>query len=125
MNRVNLIGRITREPEIKEYGKDNDIMCHFTLAVQRDKDNANFIPCSAFDKVAENMEKYVQKGDLLGVEGRLRDYSYENKDGEKVYGMEVSVDRLYFLQAKKERDEADDGDYGRRSGGEKKGGRRR
>ena len=126
MNSVNLIGRTTRE--LEEIDGSKDVGARFTLAVQVNKDKANFIPCTVFGAVAETMLEYVHKGDLIGIQGRLRDYSYTNKNDVDVYGLEVSVDRCYFCSspsgAKTSRKPKDDNeDYEDKK--EQKGGRRR
>lgn len=98
MNSVNLIGRMTKDPELKEYGKGKNAgsVVRFTLAVQRDRDNADFISCVAFGGTAELIDTYFSKGTLFGVSGRIQTGSYEDKDGNKRYTTDVVVSRVSF-----------------------------
>ena len=102
INIVILTGRLAREPELK-YGASGTAYCKFTLAVNRMKkdDPADFIFCSAFGKTAELVAEYVKKGHQLGVKGRLQQETYE-KDGQKVSKTGVTVDKIEFLEGKKE-----------------------
>ena len=101
-NLVILTGRLTKEPELK-HGASGTAYCKFTLAVNRIKkdDPADFIFCSAFGKTAELIAEYVKKGHQLGVQGRLQQDTYE-KDGEKISKTGVTVDKIEFLEGKKE-----------------------
>lgn len=101
-NLVILTGRLTKDPELK-YGASGTAYCKFTLAVNRMKkeDGADFIFCSAFGKTAELIAEYVKKGHQLGVQGRLQQDTYE-KDGEKISKTGVTVDKIEFLEGKKE-----------------------
>ena len=101
-NLVILTGRLTKEPELK-YGASGSAYCKFTLAVNRMKkdDPADFIFCSAFGKTAELIAEYVKKGHQLGVQGRLQQDTYE-KDGEKISKTGVTVDKIEFMENKKE-----------------------
>lgn len=104
MNTINLIGRLTKDPELR-YSHGGVAICTFTLAVNRDFTNQNgereadFIQCKAFKKTAENLANYQQKGSQVGVVGRLQTGSYE-KDGQRVYTTDVMVDRIEFLGSK-------------------------
>ena len=106
MNKVCLTGRITKDIELK-YNQNNVAITSFTLAVTRKFKNQNgeyesdFINCIAYKSTAELLNKYVKKGDLLGIEGRIQTRNYE-KDGKRVYVTEVIVDSMDFLQAKKD-----------------------
>ena len=104
-NLVILTGRLTKEPELK-HGSSGTAYCKFTLAVNRMKkdDPADFIFCSAFGKTAELIAEYVKKGHQLGVQGRLQQDTYE-KDGQKVSKTGVTVDKIEFLEGKKENEE--------------------
>ena len=97
MNRVELIGRLTRDPELR-YTNDQKAVCKFTLAVNRNgKDaGADFIRIQVWDKSAENCEKYLSKGSMVGVEGRITTSQYE-KEGKKQTMTEVRADRVEFL----------------------------
>ena len=104
MNNVNLIGRITKEPDVRSFGKGKDAvnMVRFTLAIRdgRDKEGnerTQFINCAAWGVVVEIIERYVNKGDMLAVSGKLVNNNYENKDGQMVYQTEVRVDNIYLL----------------------------
>ncbi|WP_342550937.1 single-stranded DNA-binding protein [Lysinibacillus sp. FSL M8-0216] len=104
MNTINLIGRLTKDPDLR-YSPNGVAICTFTLAVNRDFTNQNgereadFIQCKAFKKTAENLANYQQKGSQVGVVGRLQTGSYE-KDGQRVYTTDVMVDRVEFLGSK-------------------------
>lgn len=106
MNKVMLVGRIANDLELKELDKDTKVI-NFSLAVNRgfkNKDGekeVDFINCSIWNKIAENMKEYTNKGDLVGVEGRLVTSSYE-KDEVKHYKTEVRVENIIFLGTKKE-----------------------
>ena len=101
MNQVNLIGRLTSDPEI------SDKVTKYTLAVdrrfKRDGDpDADFIRCVCFGKTAEFAGKYLKKGTKIGVTGSIRTGSYTNKDGVKVYTTEVNVENQEFVERKVE-----------------------
>lgn len=105
MNVVTLVGRLTKDPEIK-YGNSGKAYARFTLAIARplNKDETDFINCVALGKTAELIEKYVKKGNRFGVVGRLQVGSYE-KDGEKRITTDVMVDQIEFLESKSESSE--------------------
>ena len=104
MNKVALIGRLTRDPEIRH--NQDKLIGRFTLAVDRryKKDGsdttADFIGCIAFGKTAEFLEKYVHKGTKLVVCGRIQTGSYTNKDGNKVYTTDVVAEECEFAESK-------------------------
>lgn len=101
MNKVMLIGRLTREPEIKATSTGKTVAA-FTLAVnrRRKEDPADFIQCKAFDKTADVVQKYCGKGKQVCVLGRIQTGSYENKEGRRVYTTDVMVDELELLGSK-------------------------
>lgn len=108
MNRVVLVGRMTRDPELRRTGSGSAVTS-FTLALNRnfnsaDGQQADYIPCVVWNKVAENVEKYCSKGSLVGVEGRLRSRTYDNAQGQKVYVVEVVCDSVQFLETKAARE---------------------
>ena len=104
MNKVVLVGRLTRDPEIR-HTQSGAAVASFSLAVsRRKKDEADFVPVTAWNKTAELIEKYVKKGDRVGIAGRIQTGSYE-KDGRKVYTFDVIADDLEFLSTKAEREE--------------------
>jgi single-strand DNA-binding protein len=93
MNNVNLLGRVVKDIELK--GNDTKF-CSFTLAVNRKvKDESDFISCKAFGKTAEILSQYVQKGQLIAIDGRIQTGSYE-KEGNKIYTTDVIVTSFYF-----------------------------
>lgn len=106
MNKVILIGRLTRDPEIRyTQGENSMAVARFTLAVDRrfKRDNqptADFISCICFRKTAEFVEKYCKKGTKLAVDGSWQTGSYTNKDGNKVYTNDCLVDNCEFAESK-------------------------
>ena len=104
MNRVELIGRLTRDPELR-YTGSNIATTRFTLAVNRPFQSQNgeqgtdFISVVVWRKQAENVKKYCTKGSLVAVEGRIQTGSYE-KDGQRVYTTDVVADSVQFLESK-------------------------
>ena len=109
MNRVILMGRLTKEPEMR--GEDTNLVARYTLAVDRkykrdDSDNVDFIPCIAFGKGAEFAEKYLKKGIKVVVSGRIQTGSYTNKDGQKIYTTDVIVEEQEFAESKKAAEES-------------------
>lgn len=106
MNSVNLIGRLTNKPTFG-YTNNNIAYARFTLAVNRNFKNANgerqadFINCVAYRKTAELINQYANKGDLLGVEGRIQTGSYTASDGGKRYTTDVVVESITFINSKK------------------------
>lgn len=105
LNRVVLVGRLTRDPELR-VSPSNVAVANFNLAVNRpytDKNGergADFINCVVFRKPAENLQKYVSKGSLVGIEGRVQTRNYENKEGQRVYVTEVVCDSVQYLDTK-------------------------
>lgn len=103
MNNVQLLGRLTAEPNIT-YSNTADgqlAIARFRLAVNRvKKDEADFLSCIAFGKRAEVIEKYVTKGNRLLVIGHIQTGNYQNKDGQTVYTTEVVADRLELIESK-------------------------
>lgn len=114
MNKSSLIGRPTKGIELRQT-KSGKSVATFTLAVpgKTKDDPSDFISCVAWNKTAEIFEKYVSKGDLIGIVGRLKTRSYDDKDGKKVYVTEVVVDEVDFLQSKRNESQpaGDDDDY--------------
>ena len=105
MNKVELIGRLTKDIEIRVTRDTQLSVGRFTLAVNRRKkdDGADFINCTVFGKTADVMEKYVKKGHQVAVCGRIQTGSYE-KDGVKHYTTDVIVEDFDFLQSKQDQD---------------------
>ena len=96
MNRVCLVGRLTKKPELRESDSGTK-QTTFTLAVNRIKEGADFISCVAWNKTAELIEKYMDKGRELGIEGRIQTNSYEDKEGNRKYVTNVAVDNITFI----------------------------
>lgn len=102
LNKAILIGRITKDLELKRSANGNSYI-NFTLAVNGfKKEDVNFITCKAFNKKAETMANYLGKGSLIAVEGSIVTGSYENMQGQKVYTTDVFVNDFNFLQSKSE-----------------------
>ena len=115
MNKIILIGRLTRDVEMR-YGTNNNntAIARYTLAVNRPyKQNggqeADFLPCIAFGKTAEFAEKYLAKGMRVAIEGRIQTGSYTNRDGQKVYTTDVVVERQEFLEKRADNSQPDSG----------------
>ena len=96
MNTVNLVGRLTKDPELK-YSASGVATVRFTIAVndQYKKDEADFISCVAFRKTAENLANYQKKGSLIGVIGRIKTGNYD-KNGQRVYTTDVLAESVQF-----------------------------
>lgn len=111
MNKVVLVGRLTRDPEVKySQGEKSTAICRYTLAVDRrfkreNEQNADFIPCLVFGKSAEFAEKYFRQGLRISVSGRIQTGSYTNKDGVKVYTTEVVVEEQEFAESRREQEQ--------------------
>lgn len=105
MNKAILIGRLTREPEIRySQGENPTAIARFTLAVDRkfnkEQQSADFIGCIAFGKTAEFVEKYLRQGTKIAVAGRIQTGSYTNREGQKVYTTDVVVEEAEFAESK-------------------------
>jgi len=103
MNKVVLIGRLTKDPELKFTPGTGTAVATFTLAVDRrfSKDNqkeADFIPIVVWGKQAESTANYMSKGKLMGISGRIQTRTYDGKDGSKRYVTEVVADEVQFLE---------------------------
>lgn len=111
MNKTHFIGRPTNDPDVR-YTQGEKPMCiaRFTLAVDRKykkqgEQTADFIPCVAFGKTAEFIEKYIKKGTKVGVSGRIQTGSYKNKDGKTVYTTENVIEEIEFCESKQQKEE--------------------
>lgn len=107
MNKVILIGRLTRDPEMRySAGENQTAIARYTLAVDRrfkrqnDEQTADFIPCVVFGKGAEFAENYLHQGTKIAVTGRIQTGSYTNKEGQRVYTTEVIVEEQEFAESK-------------------------
>lgn len=125
MNKVILMGRLTRDPEVRySQGERSMAIARYTLAVDRrgkrnGNDNgqqtADFIPCVAFDRAGEFAEKYFRQGTKLVVTGRIQTGSYTNRDGQKVYTTEVIVEDQEFAESKNAAANSQAGGYGQQA----------
>ena len=127
MNKVILMGRLTRDPEVRYTQGDNQMaIARYTLAVDRrfsrgggdDNNTADFISCVAFGKSGEFAERYLRKGTKIAVTGRIQTGSYTNKDGVKVYTTDVVVEDQEFAESKNSSNNNGggfDGNYGSNS----------
>lgn len=107
MNKVILMGRLTRDPEIRyTQGETSTVVARYTLAVDRkfkrngSEQSADFISCVAFGRMAEVAEKYFRQGIKIVVTGRIQTGSYTNKDGQKVYTTDIVVEDQEFAESK-------------------------
>jgi single-strand DNA-binding protein len=99
MNKVILIGRLARDPDLRYTQQKNTAFCKFTLAVNKRKkdEGADFFNCIAWDKQAELISKYVQKGSQISIIGRLQQRSWDNEDGKKQNTIEIVTEEIYFI----------------------------
>lgn len=99
MNKVVLIGRLTKDPELRFAAGSGNAVCRFTLAVNRPfkRDEADFINCVAFGKTAETITQYLTKGREMAISGNIRTGSYDAQDGSKRYTTDVAVDSFEFI----------------------------
>lgn len=106
MNKVILMGRLTRSPEVRySQGAEPVAVARYTLAVNRrfkrkDEPEADFIPCVAFGKIGEFAEKYFKKGQMVSIVGRLQVRSWEDNEGKKRWTTEVIIEEQYFAESK-------------------------
>lgn len=106
LNRALLVGRLTRDPELRRTGSGKAVTS-FNLAVERNfkKENeqdADFINCVCWGKIAENTERYCSKGSLVSVDGRIQTRNYDNNQGQKVYVTEVVAESVQFINTRRE-----------------------
>lgn len=100
MNEILLIGRISNDLELKETKSGKYV--NFNLAVNRQGEGTDFLPCVCFNQIAENITKYQQKGSLIALKGSLRQNEYTDKDGNKKYTFNVVASRIQFLGSVKD-----------------------
>lgn len=115
MNKVILIGRLARDPQVS-YSSNSNAVARFTIAVDRRfkregeaEAGADFISCVAFGKTGEFLEKYGKKGTKFVVEGRIQTGSYTNREGQKVYTTDVVVENVEFAESKSGQSDSDMG----------------
>lgn len=99
MNSINVAGRITAAPDLKYTEKDKKAIVRFSIAVNNGSEIADFFNVTAFEKQAENLAKYVSKGDMIAVSGRLSTSSYE-KDGVKINSVYILANNITFCNSK-------------------------
>lgn len=107
MNKTILMGRLTRDPEVRYSQTDSNMaIARFSLAVDRrykkqgDTVTADFFNCTAFGKQGEFVEKYLKKGTKIVVTGRIQNDNYTNKEGQKVYSVQIMVEEIEFAESK-------------------------
>ncbi|MDO4976672.1 MAG: single-stranded DNA-binding protein [Eubacteriales bacterium] len=121
MNKVVLIGRLTRNPDVRYSAGNSMAVARYTLAVDRrfkrdGEANADFISCVSFGKQAEFCEKYLKQGTKVACVGRIQTGSYTNRDGNKVYTTDVVVEEIEFAESKASGDQYQPNNYGQPSG---------
>ena len=111
MNVVNLIGRLTKDPEVRYTSGEQMAVATFTLAIDRmgKEKQTDFPRITVFGRQAENCEKYLRRGNRVAIEGRIQTGSYTNKDGNKVFTTDVVANRVEFIETKKN---AENGNHG-------------
>ena len=102
MNRLCIIGRLTKDPEIRATQDGAHTVARFGIAVDIKKDQANFFNVTAWDKTAQFAEKYLRKGTKIGLEGQLRTDDWTNKDGQKITSVYILADKIEFCESKKD-----------------------
>lgn len=113
MNKVCLIGRLTRDPEVRYTQSNNTLVATFSLAVNRrfakegDEVQADFIPITAWAKTGEFCSKYFQKGQQVGICGRIQTRNWEDEQGQKHYATEVVAEEVSFADSKRENNSSD------------------
>lgn len=112
MNKVMLMGRLTRDPEVRySQGENSLAIARFSLAVDRrlkrqGEPEADFFNCTAFGKQAEFVERYLKQGTKMVVIGRIQNDNYTNKEGQKIYSVQIMVDELEFAESKSSSNES-------------------
>lgn len=104
MNKVFLMGRLCQDPDVRRSNEGKPI-ARYTLAVDRNKEETDFITCVAFLKNAEFAERFLRKGVKIIVEGRMHTGSYTDRSGKKVYTTDIIVDRHEFAESKRRADD--------------------
>jgi single-strand DNA-binding protein len=114
MNKVILMGRLTRDPEVR-YGNSGSAIARFSIAVDRrfkrdGQPTADFFNCTAFGKTGEFVEKYLKKGTKVVLDGEVQNDNYTNKEGATVYGTQIIVNTIEFAESKNA--QSGGGDFG-------------
>ena len=108
MNKIILMGRLTKDPEVRYTQGENSIaIASFSLAVNRKfkkegEPEADFFNCTAFGRLGEFVEKYLKQGAKILLVGRVQNNNYTNKEGQKVYGVQIMADEIEFAESKKQ-----------------------
>ena len=105
MNKIILMGRLTRDPEVRYGAANNTAVARFSIAVDRrfkreGQPDADFFNCTAFGRTGEFVEKYLRKGTKVVLDGELQNDNYTGKDGKMVYGMQIVVNNVEFAESK-------------------------
>lgn len=106
MNKVWLMGRLTRDPEVRYGGSDNQMaIARFSIAVDRKRRSgenaeADFFNCTAFGKLGEFIERYLKKGTKISLTGRIQNDNYTNRDGQKVFSVQIIAEEIEFAESK-------------------------
>ncbi len=105
MNKVIMMGRLTRDPEMRYGGANNTAVARFSIAVDRrfkrdGQPTADFFNCTAFGRTGEFVERYLRKGTKVVLDGELQNDNYTNKEGRMVYGMQIIVNNVEFAESK-------------------------
>jgi single-strand DNA-binding protein len=99
MNNLQILGRLTRDPELR-YGQNGKALCQFSIAVNRNKDEADFFDCTAFEKTAETISNYVKKGQRILIDGRLQQDRWKDQQtGEDRSKVKILVNRFDFIES--------------------------
>lgn len=106
LNNIVLAGRITADVELKTTTSGKSV-CSFTMAISRDKENTDFIPCVAWGTTAEFVSKYFHKGSAICIRGELRTRSYEDRNGQKRTAYEVLAERAMFVESKEKTEQTE------------------
>lgn len=115
MNKIILMGRLTRDPEVRYGGQSNSAIARFSIAVDRrfkreGQPSTDFFNCTAFGKLGEFVEKYLKKGTKVVLDGELQNDNYQNKEGQMVYGMRIIANQIEFAESKRAQEE--NGNFG-------------
>lgn len=105
MNKLILMGRLTRDPEVRYGGANNNAIARFSIAVDRrfkrdGQSTADFFNCTAFGRLGEFVEKYLRKGTKIVLDGEIQNDNYQNKEGQMVYGFQVIANNIEFAESK-------------------------
>ncbi len=117
MNKVILMGRLTRDPEVRYGGASNGAIARFSIAVDRrfkrdGQPEADFFNCTAFGRTGEFVEKYLRKGTKVVLDGEVQNDNYTNKEGQKVYGTQIIINQIEFAESKNAQNNNAGNDYG-------------